>query len=225
MEPTTQTSVKKPNNGNIKSSSNKPESKKKSAGTIVVSILLGISVIGITYLVTDNLGKGESIASLTSSKSALEKERDDLNTKLNKQESELQAKIAEAEEKGLEVENLKANLEEVQATKDKLQGEVNWSRRKARQYKNKIAGYDQECLSPVFIIAYCDVSNFIALCDKYYENTKKRNYTGFEKSASEDDNIQSIVSSQTINFYKEVRYRGRKPIVIYHMMINLRFEG
>jgi hypothetical protein len=88
---------------------------------------------------------------------------------------------------------------------------------------NKIAGYDQECLSPVFIIAYCDVSDFIGLCDKYYEDTKVRDYRGFEKSASQDDNIQSIKSSQTVNYFKEVRYRGRKPIVIYHMMINLRF--
>ncbi len=94
-----------------------------------------------------------------------------------------------------------------------------------QSHLNKVAGYDQECLSPVFIIAYCDVVNFEGLCDKYYEDTKVRNYSAFEKSGAQDDNIQNIESSQTVNFYKEVRYRNRKPIVIYHMMINLRFEG
>ncbi|MCG7530413.1 hypothetical protein MHM98_03440 [Psychrobium sp. MM17-31] len=88
---------------------------------------------------------------------------------------------------------------------------------------NKIAGYDQECLSPVFIIAYCDVSDFIGLCDKYYDDTKVRDYKGFEKSTTKGDNIQTVQSSQTLNFYKEVRYRAHKPIVIYHLMINLRF--
>ena len=88
---------------------------------------------------------------------------------------------------------------------------------------NKIVGYDQESLSPVFIIAYCDVTNFIDLCDKYYKDTKSRDYIGFKKSASQNDLITPIEKSQNLNYFKEVRYRDRKPIVIYHMMINLRF--
>lgn len=90
---------------------------------------------------------------------------------------------------------------------------------------NKMAGYDQESLSPVFIIAYCDVSGFASLCDKYYEDTKNRDYIGFEKSTSQDDHIETVYRSQALNCFKEIRYRGRKAIIIYHMMINLRFDS
>lgn len=89
---------------------------------------------------------------------------------------------------------------------------------------NKVAGYDQECLSPVFILAYCDVHNFSTLCDKYHKDSLERKYSEFSKSHLNSELLKRIEGSQTLKIYKEIRYRGSKPIAIYHFMINLRFS-
>ncbi|USE69710.1 hypothetical protein CTT31_11485 [Pseudoalteromonas maricaloris] len=93
------------------------------------------------------------------------------------------------------------------------------------EHLNKIAGYDQECLSPVFILAYCDVAGFSELCDKYYERNKNRDYLGFNKSRLQNEQIENTKSDSSVSFYKEIRYRDKKPVVIYHMMVNLRFDS
>jgi hypothetical protein len=90
---------------------------------------------------------------------------------------------------------------------------------------NKIAGYDQECLSPVFIIAYCDVIDFASLCDNYHSDSQKREYSGFKKSFEKEDVFKTIEGSSTVKTYKETRFRGNKPIIIYHLMVNLRFQS
>jgi len=90
---------------------------------------------------------------------------------------------------------------------------------------NKVSGYDQQCLSPVFIIAYCDVNDFSILCDNYHHDSKEREYNGFEKSSSQEYMFRNIENSSTIKTYKETRFRGGKPITIYHFMVNLRFDS
>ncbi|MBL4799112.1 MAG: hypothetical protein JKY50_17020 [Oleispira sp.] len=90
---------------------------------------------------------------------------------------------------------------------------------------NKISGYDQECLGIVFIIGYCDVADFSGLCRKYEAATKVRTYAGFTKGLSDADELIARENSDTIRSYREVRYRGDKPITIYHLMLNLRFSG
>ena len=89
---------------------------------------------------------------------------------------------------------------------------------------NKISGYDQECLGIVFIIGYCDVADFSGLCRKYEAATKVRTYAGFTKGLSDADELTVREKSNTIKSYREVRYRGDKPITIYHLMINLKFS-
>lgn len=90
---------------------------------------------------------------------------------------------------------------------------------------NKVAGYDQQCLSPIFIIAYCDVINFSTLCENYHNDSKKREYNGFKKPLLKEDVFRNIEDSSTVKTYKETRCRGKKPIVIYHFMVNLRFDS
>ena len=90
---------------------------------------------------------------------------------------------------------------------------------------NKVAGYDQQCLSPVFIIAYCDVNNFLKLCESYNHDCIKREYSGFKKSSSNEHVFMSVEDTSTVKIYKEIRYRGGKPITFYHFMVNLRFDS
>lgn len=89
---------------------------------------------------------------------------------------------------------------------------------------NKIAGYDQECLSPVFIITYCDVTNFSSLCINYNNDCQEKEYKGFKKSLEKEDSLTAIINSSTVTTYKETRFRGNKPIIFYHLMVNLRFQ-
>lgn len=90
---------------------------------------------------------------------------------------------------------------------------------------NKVAGYDQECLSPVFIIAYCDVADFPGLCANYHSDNQEREYNGYSKSLSKKDAFRVIEDSPTVTKYEETRFRGSKPIVFYHFMVNLRFQS
>jgi len=90
---------------------------------------------------------------------------------------------------------------------------------------NKVAGYDQQCLSPVFIIAYCDVKHFSTLCDNYNHDSLQREYSGFKKSTVSEELFTVIEDSSTLKTYKEIRYRGRKPVVIYHLLVNLSFDN
>ena len=92
------------------------------------------------------------------------------------------------------------------------------------EHLNKIAGYDQQCLPLVFIIAYCDVTDFKGLCVNYKNDTLAREYNGFSRSSKQDELLTVIEDSDTIQTFKEVRYRGKKPITIYHFMANLRFS-
>lgn len=89
---------------------------------------------------------------------------------------------------------------------------------------NKVAGYDQQCLSPVFIVAYCDVKNFSTLCDNYDNDSRQREYSGFKKSTVSEELFTVIEDSSTLKAYKEIRYRGRKPVTIYHLLVNLSFD-
>jgi len=90
---------------------------------------------------------------------------------------------------------------------------------------NKMDGYDQECLSTVFILVYCDVPYFSELCNNYEKYTCEREYSGFRKSIADNELLKIIKDSATVKTYREVRYRGKKPITIYHIMANLRFSS
>ncbi len=89
------------------------------------------------------------------------------------------------------------------------------------EHLDKIAGYDQECLSPVFIIAYCDVKDFSKLSTAYKKTITNKDYNGFSNKESplvKDD-------SATLYTISEIRFRANKPITIYHILVNLRFDN
>lgn len=90
-----------------------------------------------------------------------------------------------------------------------------------RDHLNKVARYDQECLSPVFIVAYCDVSDFTALTRGYAELVGRLEYFGFQRSV---DATPSVVPQPNSNLWvmRDFRTRGGASITVYHLLLNMR---
>ena len=90
-----------------------------------------------------------------------------------------------------------------------------------RDHLNKVARYDQECLSPVFIVAYCDVSDFTALTQGYAELVDRLEYFGFQQSV---DATPSVVPQPNSNLWvmRDFRTRGGASITVYHLLLNMR---
>ncbi|MFJ4430566.1 hypothetical protein ACIPZG_06270 [Pseudomonas sp. NPDC089395] len=90
-----------------------------------------------------------------------------------------------------------------------------------RDHLNKVARYDQECLSPVFILAYCDVSDFAALTHSYAELIGSLAYFGFQHGV---DSTPSVVPQPNSNLWvtREYRTRGGASITVYHLLLNMR---
>jgi len=89
------------------------------------------------------------------------------------------------------------------------------------KHLNKIAGYDQQCLSPVFVISYCDVNDFSMLCENYKNYVFSTEYNGYTKS---EDLLVTKHDTESIKAYQEVRYRSNKSITFFHFLVNLRFN-
>lgn len=89
------------------------------------------------------------------------------------------------------------------------------------EHLDKIAGYDNEALSPIFIMAYCDVSNFETLSDGYKKVITDKEYNSF--SREKNYAISIIEDSDQLWIAKEKRFRKNKEIVFYHFLLNMRF--
>lgn len=90
-----------------------------------------------------------------------------------------------------------------------------------REHLDKIARYDQECLSPVFIVAYCDVVDFAALALGYAQLIEEREYFGFQRrpEVSPPDQLRS---DSNLWLAKELRARNGTTITLYHLLLNMR---
>jgi hypothetical protein len=82
---------------------------------------------------------------------------------------------------------------------------------------NKIAHYDNESLSPVFIVVYCDVNNFQSLCNKYLSHIRDLNYDGF----SELSDVTPLNETDHLHLIFDIRSRANKEIVFYHLLLNM----
>ena len=89
----------------------------------------------------------------------------------------------------------------------------------------KIAGYDNESLSPIFIVAYCDVSDFDALVRDYSSFIASQNYNGFTVNSVTGSHVETLDSPDHIWLGMERRRRSRREIIFYHLLLNMRFEG
>lgn len=89
------------------------------------------------------------------------------------------------------------------------------------EHLNKIAGYDNESLSPVFIIAYCDVNNFEELVRGYAETISKNDYLGYSVATGGSSQVETQNSTDNLWLGMERRRRGHREIIFYHLLLNM----
>ncbi|EBL4646994.1 hypothetical protein AT352_13685 [Salmonella enterica subsp. enterica serovar Derby] len=83
---------------------------------------------------------------------------------------------------------------------------------------DKISSYDNEGLSPVFIIVYCDIDDFTQLTKDYKKYVSDISYAGF---TDKKKRVETVEITDQLWLGKEVRYRV-KDIVFYHLLLNMR---
>jgi hypothetical protein len=92
------------------------------------------------------------------------------------------------------------------------------------EHLNKISGYDNESLSPVIIVAYCDVNDFDGLVRGYSEFIAKQDYTGFTVGSEKGIAEEKQVCTNQLWLGRELRRRNQREIVFYHLLLNMRFQ-
>ncbi|MEL1221817.1 hypothetical protein TVA88_22275, partial [Aeromonas hydrophila] len=92
------------------------------------------------------------------------------------------------------------------------------------EHLNKIAGYDNECLGAIFILAYCDVSDFSGLTRGYESFIATENYTGFTCVHGLENKLATLNSQDNLWFGMESRQRGDKRINIYHLLLDMKLQ-
>lgn len=93
-----------------------------------------------------------------------------------------------------------------------------------REHFNKLAGYDGESLSPVVMVGYCDVKNFSKLVSGYKDHVSKQTYSGYTAVDGKPGVLETLRNEEHIWSGSEIRRRGHKDIVFYHLLINLHFS-
>lgn len=86
------------------------------------------------------------------------------------------------------------------------------------EHLNKIAGYDNESLSPVFIVAYCNVSDFPKLVKGYETFIAKQPYSGFDAI---DTEFKMQLDQEHLWLGMERRFRQKVEIIFYHLLLNM----
>ena len=93
-----------------------------------------------------------------------------------------------------------------------------------REHLNKMAGYDGESLSPVVMVGYCDVKDFPKLVRGYKAHVSKQTYSGYTAVDGTPGVLETFLDEDHIWSGNEIRRRGHKDIVFYHLLINLHFS-
>lgn len=89
------------------------------------------------------------------------------------------------------------------------------------EHLNKIALYDNESLNPVFIAAYCDVTDFGALVRGYAELIASQDYAGFTTISLSGCIVETLYDTDHLWLGMERRRRNRREIIFYHLLLNL----
>lgn len=89
------------------------------------------------------------------------------------------------------------------------------------EHLNKIADYDNESLSPVFIVAYCDVSDFAELVRGYAEFIATQDYAGFTVKSETGRRVETQHNIDHLWLGMERRLRGNREITFYHLLLNM----
>ncbi|HHC4810985.1 hypothetical protein [Klebsiella michiganensis] len=85
---------------------------------------------------------------------------------------------------------------------------------------NKIVGYDAEALSPVFMVAYCDVPDFIALTTGYYTFISETDYAGYKKNG-QIAKVDDRTTTDNLWTCTETRLRGGREVIFCHFLLNM----
>jgi hypothetical protein len=88
------------------------------------------------------------------------------------------------------------------------------------EHLDKISKYDNEALSPVFIVAYCHVENFGALVRSYEALVNDRVYVGYKSIGGGNSRVVSMEETDQLWIGSETRLRGPREVVFYHMLLN-----
>lgn len=88
------------------------------------------------------------------------------------------------------------------------------------EHLDKIAGYDEEALSPVFVVAYCDVDDLNHISQGYHEFISSRDYEGY-KSSGQPIQIEHTVETDKLWLCTDIRYRGKREVTFYHLLLNM----
>lgn len=92
------------------------------------------------------------------------------------------------------------------------------------EHLNKIARYDEECLSTVFIVAYCDVDDFKTLVNSYKAHIPTISYTGFLAQPSPRTDLTTLHNKRSFWLGREIRFINSEEVVFYHLMLNFKIE-
>jgi hypothetical protein len=90
------------------------------------------------------------------------------------------------------------------------------------EHLDKITKYDNEALSPVFIVAYCHVENFGTLARSYKTLINTRDYVGYTSVNEVDNRVTLLEETDQLWIGSETRLRGQRAVVFYHMLLNFR---
>lgn len=88
------------------------------------------------------------------------------------------------------------------------------------EHLNKISGYDAEALSPVFMVAYCDVKDFSTLTTGYHDFISTTNYAGYHQNGQTVD-IDKEAVTDNLWVCTETRIRGERDVMFCHFLLNM----
>ncbi|EHF4936968.1 hypothetical protein CF635_003583 [Enterobacter hormaechei] len=94
------------------------------------------------------------------------------------------------------------------------------SKKVINSHLDKIAGYDGEALSPVFIVAYCDLPAFSKFTKRYNDYIDRYEYKGYSRPHGERITISKDTDQLWVG--QECRQRNRHDVIFYHVLLNLR---
>ena len=93
------------------------------------------------------------------------------------------------------------------------------------EHLNKISGYDNEALSPVFIVAYCDVADFTSLTKDYKDFITSTHYAGYSVDSGATHKVNTISDIDQLWVGSEHRRRHSKDIIFYHILLDMKLRA
>ncbi|UJR62324.1 hypothetical protein [Dickeya zeae] len=88
------------------------------------------------------------------------------------------------------------------------------------EHLNKLAGYDAEALSPVLMVAYCDVKDFRTLTTGYHNFISEIDYAGYKKNGQVVE-IDEGTITDNLWVCTETRLRGGRGVMFCHFLLNM----